>query len=73
MLLLRRLSKFTILCLQTLIHHVISSTDALSYPQSSTIFSGNDSLQVDLGYAIYEGVANASTGLNTFKGWVYDL
>ncbi|KAF2680775.1 carboxylesterase type B [Lentithecium fluviatile CBS 122367] len=26
------------------------------------------SLQVDLGYAIYEGVANSSTRLNTFKG-----
>lgn len=71
--LLRRLAKFTILCLQGLIQHMISSTDALIYPQSSTIFSGNDSVQVDLGYAIYKGVANASTGLNTFKGWVYDL
>lgn len=28
----------------------------------------SNSLQVDLGYDIYEGVANASTGLNTFKG-----
>ncbi|KAF2011837.1 alpha/beta-hydrolase [Aaosphaeria arxii CBS 175.79] len=26
------------------------------------------SLQVDLGYAVYEGVANSTTGLNTFKG-----
>lgn len=26
------------------------------------------SLQVDLGYEIYEGVANASTGLNVWKG-----
>lgn len=68
----RRLSKFTVLCLQTLFHHVIT-TDAVIYPQSSTIFSGNGSAQVDLGYAIYQGVANASTGLNTFKGWVYDL
>jgi hypothetical protein len=28
----------------------------------------SNSLQVDLGYSIYEGVANTSTGLNTFKG-----
>lgn len=27
-------------------------------------------LQVDLGYAIYEGTANTSTQLNTFKGFV---
>jgi hypothetical protein len=26
------------------------------------------SLQVDLGYEIYQGVANSSTGLNTYKG-----
>jgi hypothetical protein len=26
------------------------------------------SLQVDLGYEIYEGVANVSTRLNTYKG-----
>lgn len=73
MLLLRRLSKLTILCFQIFIHHVISATDTRIYPQSNTIFSGNDSVEVDLGYAIYRGVANASTGLNTFKGWVYDL
>lgn len=71
--LLRRLSKFTILSLQTFTHHIVPSTDALIYPQKSTIFSGNDSVQVDLGYAIYEGVANASTGLHTFKGWIYNL
>ncbi|KAF1953699.1 carboxylesterase type B [Byssothecium circinans] len=28
----------------------------------------NNSVQVDLGYEIYRGVANSSTGLNTFKG-----
>lgn len=27
-----------------------------------------NSLRVDLGYEIYEGVSNSSTGLNTFKG-----
>jgi len=26
-------------------------------------------LQVDLGYSIYQGVANSTTGLTTFKGW----
>lgn len=52
---------------------MIFLTDALIYPQSSTIFIGNGSVEVDLGYAIYKGVANASTGLNTFKGWVYAL
>lgn len=30
--------------------------------------AGSSSLQVDLGYEVYEGVANASTGLNTWKG-----
>jgi len=27
-----------------------------------------DSLQVDLGYEIYEGIVNSSTRLNTYKG-----
>jgi len=31
--------------------------------------TGTDRLQVDLGYEIYQGVANATTGLNTFKGY----
>ena len=33
----------------------------------------SSSLQVDLGYEIYEGVFNASTGLDTWLGWVPDL
>ncbi|MCJ1308449.1 hypothetical protein MMC25_002102 [Agyrium rufum] len=33
--------------------------------QAST---SNDNLTVDLGYAVYQGVANSSTGLNTWKG-----
>lgn len=33
--------------------------------QASTNGTG---LEVDLGYAIYQGVANASTNLNVFKG-----
>ncbi|KAG8158009.1 hypothetical protein KVR01_012281 [Diaporthe batatas] len=69
--LLRRVSKFSDLCLPMLICHPITSSNALVYPQSSTIFSGNYSAQVDLGYAIYEGITNASTGLNTFKGIRY--
>ena len=38
----------------------------LSQRQTSTNTSSN--LIVDLGYERYMGVANASTGLNTFKG-----
>jgi hypothetical protein len=30
-----------------------------------------NSLQVDLGYATYEGYSNSSTGLNVFKGCVF--
>lgn len=30
--------------------------------------SASNSTRVDLGYEIYEGVANSSTRLNTFKG-----
>lgn len=33
--------------------------------------STTNPLQVDFGYNIYEGVANSSTGLNTFKGLLY--
>lgn len=36
--------------------------------------SGNDSLTIDLGYGIYQGYANASTGINTWRGWArYDI
>jgi hypothetical protein len=30
--------------------------------------AGNNSLTVDLGYGVYEGFSNASTGINTWKG-----
>ncbi|KAF2641011.1 acetylcholinesterase precursor [Massarina eburnea CBS 473.64] len=30
--------------------------------------TSSDPIQVDLGYEIYRGIANSSTGLNTFKG-----
>ena len=29
---------------------------------------GQNSLQVDLGYSVYAGVQNSTTGINTFKG-----
>lgn len=32
----------------------------------------NNAVQVDLGYEVYEGVANATTGLTLWKGWVSD-
>lgn len=31
--------------------------------------SNNSPLTVDLGYEVYEGVSNATTKLNTFKGY----
>jgi hypothetical protein len=30
--------------------------------------SGSDPLTVDLGYGVYQGYANASTNINTWKG-----
>jgi len=30
----------------------------------------SSSLVVDLGYELYQGVANSTTGLNTFKGYL---
>ena len=27
-------------------------------------------LEVDLGYAVYQGTSNSSTNLNVFRGWV---
>lgn len=30
--------------------------------------SSTEATQVDLGYEVYQGVSNSSTGLNTFKG-----
>ena len=39
---------------------------SLQRRQSSN--SSGQSLQVDLGYEIYQGVANSTTGLNTWKG-----
>ena len=40
---------------------------ALRARQASTNTTG---LEVDLGYAIYQGTANSSTNLNVFKGRV---
>jgi hypothetical protein len=36
--------------------------------QARQVSNNSALLQVDLGYSIYEGVANSSTGLNTWKG-----
>lgn len=33
--------------------------------------AGNDALTVDLGYALYQGYGNASTGINTWRGRVW--
>jgi len=40
---------------------------ALRARQAQTNTTG---LEVDLGYAVYQGTANSSTNLNVFKGWV---
>lgn len=32
--------------------------------------AGNDALTVDLGYGLYQGYTNASTGINTWQGRV---
>lgn len=33
---------------------------------------GREALRVDLGYEIYEGVGNAATGVDTYRGYVTD-
>lgn len=35
--------------------------------------NGLSSLVVDLGYELYQGVADDYTGLNTWKGYIYNL
>jgi hypothetical protein len=52
------------------------SSVAFAFPQSQPFKhavrarqdSGNDALTIDLGYGVYRGYANASTGLNTWRG-----
>jgi hypothetical protein len=39
--------------------------EALRYRQSTK----NNALEVDLGYGIYQGSSNASTGINTWRGY----
>lgn len=70
----RLLLKVTTLCLR-ICGWNISSTNATIHARNDLIASSsNISLGVvDLGYAVYEGVANSSTGLSTFKGWAYIL
>jgi hypothetical protein len=45
---------------------------ALSQPFKHALLarqdSGNNSLTVDLGYGVYQGYANSSTNINTWKG-----
>lgn len=56
---------FTQACLAVPSHSFGLYNAALQARQASNTSA---SLQVDLGYSIYEGVANASTGLNVWKG-----
>jgi len=52
------------------------SSTTIAFPQSRPFKhalnarqnAGNDSLTVDLGYGVYRGYANASTGINTWRG-----
>jgi hypothetical protein len=52
------------------------SSATVAFPQSRPFKNaldarqnaGNNSLAVDLGYGIYQGYSNASTGINTWKG-----
>ena len=43
--------------------------DSVFAKRQGTSTSASSSLTVDLGYEQYMGVANASTGLNTWKGY----
>jgi hypothetical protein len=66
----------TLLRLATFVLTLSSVTDA--FPQSRPFKhalsarqdSGQDPLTVDLGYGVYQGYANASTNINTWKGCV---
>ncbi|KAI1866288.1 uncharacterized protein JN550_007676 [Neoarthrinium moseri] len=46
----------------------IPSANSATFSRSDLASDFNTSLHVDLGYTVYKGVANSSTGLNTFKG-----
>ena len=43
--------------------------DPFKQVRSKRQSTGSNDLSVDLGYEIYQGVSNASTGLNTWKGY----
>jgi hypothetical protein len=47
----------------------ISAVSALLQSQSSS----SDALDVDLGYEIYQGFNNATSGINTWRGKNYKL
>ena len=53
-------------CVAVPAHSFRAYDAALQARQAS---NSSASLQIDLGYSIYEGVANASTGLNVWKGY----
>ncbi|KAL5407129.1 hypothetical protein PMIN03_007361 [Paraphaeosphaeria minitans] len=62
-----------LLALATTFQSVLAIPHAKPFAQWKRQSSANvtSSTQVDLGYEVYEGVANSSTGLNTFKGVRY--
>lgn len=52
---------------------VLGQGNAQAVPQAASFPAGASTssstpLQVDLGYAIYKGASNSTTGLNTWKG-----
>src|ERR1700733_11735279 len=64
---LRLAFSFAVLAAATPSYNARPFVASLENRQSQNI---NSSLQVDLGYDVYQGVANTSTGLNTWKGYV---
>lgn len=60
-------------CLATVVSAAVPNynsraSDGLLSKRQSTVNQSSSSLIVDLGYERYMGVANLSTGLNTWKG-----
>jgi hypothetical protein len=63
---LRLAFSFIVLATATPSYNARPFAASLENRQSQNI---NGGLQVDLGYDVYQGVANTSTGLNTWKGY----
>jgi hypothetical protein len=58
-----------LLAVATAIHAIAAAPHAKPFEKAKRQANATaGSLQVDLGYEIYEGVANSTTKLNTFKG-----